>query len=177
VYNKKDHIEAINLKSLTYPFVSTWYPDFWLTFLFLGMPAGDYVRDSFKSGKAAYKSSLSGIRDMANKATRRSIDNMSTGDSNGSSSVGTLEKKHRLYVKINYEKDTLSLVSRRIANMKDRIETMKGLGMTPAADLVMRKLYLQLIAEQEKEMVELEPHPAEVPSISFDFNSPPSTSS
>jgi hypothetical protein len=79
-YVKKDHFGAIVERAQQSPFDKLWYPEYWLSFLFLGMPAGDNVRDSFKSGKAALTTgSLEDIRSLSKKRNRRAIDEAEQG--------------------------------------------------------------------------------------------------
>jgi hypothetical protein len=82
-YKKKDHLHAIRKKAELYPFDGKWYPEWWLSFIFLGMPAGDMVRDGFKSGMATYTSSLQEIRDLSSKVNRRTIDEALVGRGEG----------------------------------------------------------------------------------------------
>jgi hypothetical protein len=159
-YNKKDHVVTISEKAAAYEFHDNWYPDYWLAFLYLGLPAGDKVRPSFASGEATVVQSLPAIRSMANKATRRAIDGGSaTGPSSSTKKSkrnspdtldgGSCEKKFVLTLNSG-QYDPLNAL---IANLKDQAATMVNMDVdtkSPEYRSVMAKLLKAQQAAMEK---------------------------
>jgi hypothetical protein len=102
---------------------------------------------------------LLAIRQLGvSKASRSAIDaNLDGGDSGGRKES---ETKHRkLEVNINYGERPIpqqSVTSLRITNIKDRLETMKIMGLT-YGDKKMSDLVDELLLEQERQMLELTP--------------------
>ena len=167
-YNKKDNMKSIMEQAEKNEFVPTWFPDYWLVFLFLGMPAGSEARGSFMSGEAAVVQDLSLIRTVGNKAVRRAIDvdgvmsppevgssakkSRRSSISSEDDSLGGTDTKRAYELTIRNGHVDNPLIS-MIANLKDKLSTMQALGIQSSDESyiqVLRKIYnAQLAYEKE----------------------------
>jgi hypothetical protein len=162
LFSKADMSNHILERSENYPFDKDWYPEWWLVFLFLGLPSGpNNVRKSFMSGKAAViNSSLENIRDLQKKGVRRGIDKLLSSPPT-TPAISSGEKRKQVDLTIHYNVDSMKAVNRdnkrqrKITNLKSRISFLQLLGKD-ITDPNFYELVQQIIKLEEEEFAELD---------------------
>jgi hypothetical protein len=163
-YSKKDHAAIIQGKAALNVFDMHWFPDWWLPFVFLGLPAGNNARDSFNSGKAVTSSAtLRDIRDLQTKVNRNAIDKNTPGSTPSTKkspgdvpSSSSPSKRRKLDITVTSKDTVHSHISQvvqnrkqRIEGMKDCLETLKMLGFSVTDDKF-KDVLNRLLTEQEQ---------------------------
>jgi hypothetical protein len=171
--SSESQVETPEARMQQYAFDPNWYPDWWLVFLYMGIPADNRCRDSFVSGKAVAVASLTDIRHLANKVNRKAIDE-AVSNSSSSTPVSALTDDNRRQVDIvisqaNPTPSILQVRREKISALRDAIATMKELGMSQTNDQY-KGLLLQLLQEQQAVIAELvtpqtQPETFETPNI------------
>lgn len=137
-FKEADHKELILQRAVTYDFQESYFPPWWLTFVYLGMPAGDNCRKQFQSGKAVLDSSdLNSIRTMSRKVNRRAMDSAYATPSdveNGTispPSSGPANKKTKFEIVVKHEHGEgggENKLSAAITAIRNLIATLKEIG-------------------------------------------------
>ena len=169
-YKKSEHMTAISAKAAALPFEPNWFPDWWLTFLFLGMPAKDHARDCFLSGNAVRSNeAYMSIRDLGrtSRRNRRGIDKLlaSTGpEMSPISSIRTSDetmdtKRQRLDVCVHnnsiseYQKKSSEIQRIRrliIESLKSQLDTMERMKFPKNHEKYLQ-VATKLLEQQEEE--------------------------
>jgi hypothetical protein len=166
-YNSKIHTQEIMEKAQSYEMDRTYYPEWWIAFIYLGLPADDKARDCLLSGKACMVQSFQGIRELGQKSTRRSFDAASkdvdsrgmfstpgsSDPSAGGTSSGGDDKKRRLDVVVSYSNAPSTAganVSGLIANLEKQMQVLDRMGMDKESDHYQRLLNKLLSTLEEQ---------------------------
>jgi len=152
---RKNHVEDIAEKASQTPFEEAWYPDWWLSFLLLGLPSGNGVRPCFLSGKASDVDSLAVIRNLSAKTNRRAVDSLLSGAGGKAPRSDEPDRKMQKTMTVKHQhmyadEDMTVMQSREksIANLKDTLVTLQSLGI-PITDESHQEVLLALLKEQQ----------------------------
>ena len=135
-----EDVRPIEERLRDYPFEPSWYPDWWLTFLFLGLPAGNKCRDSLVSGVATTVASLSTIRECSNRANRRAIDKASAGSSrintpttDASTISSSVVKKRQLDITLHESFSNATYAKKKALTtlLEGHLKSMRDYGISP----------------------------------------------
>jgi hypothetical protein len=160
-FKEGDNRDVILQRAVTYDFQESYFPPWWLTFVYLGMPAGHNCRKQFQSGKAVLdQTDLNAIRIMSGKVNRRALDASyatpvdadKDGDSPPSSGPAAKKTKFEIVVKHEDKKDTK--FGAAIKALRNLIGTMREIGDEESLQQI-PFLLKQLKDLEYKEVIEL----------------------
>jgi hypothetical protein len=179
-FKKSDHGQAIAARALSYDFQESYFPQWWLTFIYLGYPIGaKYCCIQLESGVATSVNALQEIREVSSKVNRRQVDAYSTPNPGDTPSSGEPSSKKRAYeLVVTHNKDPQDHEQSMIMALNDQIKTIKDMG-DPEMNERLPGLYRELVRWQDIKLAKLRSSSTSSRTSSSSSSSsmlPPSTS-
>jgi hypothetical protein len=155
-FAKKDHTAEIAVKALQYEFVDTYFPSWWLSFVYIGQPVGRDCNPHLKSGIATSTEAYQEIREVSAKVNRRQVDKYSTpsGEATPSSGEPSNKKRKAYELVIKHDRGSDDYGDLMIATIKEQILTLKEIG-TDTALVDVALLLMELSSMQENKLNKL----------------------